>query len=147
MLYVEVSNLSNGKTVIVRVNDRGPFHQQRIIDLSYAAAYKLDMLKSGTAKVKIKLLRFDQQGQPANLTEQAQVQYFVQLFASKNQQVLAQHRRQLEAQGLTTQVVTENGWQKLRLGPYRDVLSAEKYLASMRNGHYKDAYIINLKAN
>jgi rare lipoprotein A len=145
--YVEVSNLSNGKTVIVRVNDRGPFHQQRVIDLSYAAAYKLDMLKSGTAKVKIKLLRFDPQAQANSSVEPSTEQYFVQLFASKNQQVLAQHQSQLEAQGLTTQVVSENGWQKLRLGPYRDVLSAEKYLASMRNGHYKDAYIINLKAN
>lgn len=51
--YVRVTNLANNKSVIVRVNDRGPFHQSRLIDLSYSAAYKLDMLKSGTAKVKI----------------------------------------------------------------------------------------------
>jgi len=51
--YLKVTNLSNNKSVIVRVNDRGPFHQSRIIDLSYSAAYKLDMHKQGTAKVKI----------------------------------------------------------------------------------------------
>ncbi len=51
--YVKVVNNSNGRTVIVRVNDRGPFHQSRIIDLSYSAAYKLDMLKTGTAHVTI----------------------------------------------------------------------------------------------
>jgi rare lipoprotein A len=51
--YLKVTNLANSKSVIVRVNDRGPFHQNRIIDLSYSAAYKLDMLKTGTAKVKI----------------------------------------------------------------------------------------------
>ncbi len=51
--YLTVTNLANNKSVIVRVNDRGPFHQSRIIDLSYSAAYKLDMLKKGTAKVKI----------------------------------------------------------------------------------------------
>ncbi len=51
--YLTVTNLANNKAVIVRVNDRGPFHQSRIIDLSYSAAYKLDMLKTGTAKVKI----------------------------------------------------------------------------------------------
>lgn len=51
--YLQVTNLANNKSVIVRVNDRGPFHQDRIIDLSYSAAYKLDMLKTGTAKVKI----------------------------------------------------------------------------------------------
>ncbi len=51
--YLKVTNTANNKSVIVRVNDRGPFHQSRIIDLSYSAAYKLDMLKTGTAQVKI----------------------------------------------------------------------------------------------
>jgi len=51
--YLKVVNNSNNKSVIVRVNDRGPFHQSRIIDLSYSAAYKLDMLKTGTANVTI----------------------------------------------------------------------------------------------
>jgi rare lipoprotein A len=51
--YLKVVNNSNGLSVIVRVNDRGPFHQSRIIDLSYSAAYKLDMLKTGTAHVTI----------------------------------------------------------------------------------------------
>jgi len=51
--YLKVVNNSNGRSVIVRVNDRGPFHQNRIIDLSYSAAYKLDMLKTGTANVTI----------------------------------------------------------------------------------------------
>jgi rare lipoprotein A len=51
--YLRVTNLANEKSVVVRVNDRGPFHQSRIIDLSYSAAYKLDMLKQGTAQVKI----------------------------------------------------------------------------------------------
>ncbi|PKI16833.1 septal ring lytic transglycosylase RlpA family protein [Colwellia sp. 12G3] len=51
--YLKVTNTANNKSVIVRVNDRGPFHQSRVIDLSYSAAYKLDMLKTGTAHVKI----------------------------------------------------------------------------------------------
>lgn len=51
--YLKVTNTANNKSVVVRVNDRGPFHQSRIIDLSYSAAYKLDMLKTGTAHVKI----------------------------------------------------------------------------------------------
>lgn len=52
--YVKVTNLTNNRTVIVRVNDRGPFHEGRIIDLSYAAAYKLGI--SGTAPVKIEAI-------------------------------------------------------------------------------------------
>ncbi len=51
--YVSVRNLANNKKVIVRVNDRGPFHKGRVIDLSYAAASKLDMLDNGTAQVEV----------------------------------------------------------------------------------------------
>lgn len=54
--YVEVTNLENNKSIIVRVNDRGPFHDNRVIDLSYAAAAKLDVLAKGTAKVFIKAI-------------------------------------------------------------------------------------------
>ena len=54
--YVEVTHVGNGKKVIVKVNDRGPFLHNRIIDLSYAAAVKLDIVKQGTAKVRIRAL-------------------------------------------------------------------------------------------
>ena len=54
--YVKVTNLANNKVVIVRVNDRGPFHQGRIIDLSYAAASKLGMLNSGTGQVEVEAI-------------------------------------------------------------------------------------------
>jgi rare lipoprotein A len=55
-VYVRVTNLENGRSVVVRVNDRGPFVGDRIIDLSYTAAWKLDMLRAGTAKVEIRVL-------------------------------------------------------------------------------------------
>lgn len=51
--YARVTNLSNGRQVIVRVNDRGPFHDQRIIDLSYSAAKKLGYLEQGTARLEV----------------------------------------------------------------------------------------------
>ncbi|MBT3198261.1 MAG: septal ring lytic transglycosylase RlpA family protein [Gammaproteobacteria bacterium] len=54
--YVEVTNLENNRKVVVRVNDRGPFHEGRIIDLSYTAAWKLDLIKKGTAQVSIRVL-------------------------------------------------------------------------------------------
>ena len=52
--YVRVTNLQNGKSVVVRVNDRGPFVDNRIIDLSFTAATKLDMVKNGTAFVEVR---------------------------------------------------------------------------------------------
>jgi rare lipoprotein A len=54
--YARVTNISNGRSVVVRINDRGPFVANRIIDLSYAAAYKLDMTRAGTAFVEVEVL-------------------------------------------------------------------------------------------
>lgn len=54
--YARVTNLNNGKSVIVRVNDRGPFVDNREIDLSYAAALKIGVVKPGTARVEVKAL-------------------------------------------------------------------------------------------
>ncbi|BCA95694.1 hypothetical protein TUM19329_20550 [Legionella antarctica] len=54
--YVKVRNLNNGRVAVVRVNDRGPFHADRIIDLSYAAALKLGVFPKGTAPVEIETL-------------------------------------------------------------------------------------------
>ena len=55
--YVKVTNLNNGKHIIVKVNDRGPFHENRIIDLSYTAAIKLDIIKKGTGLVEVRAIQ------------------------------------------------------------------------------------------
>jgi len=65
--WVEVTNLSNGKTVVVKVNDRGPFVANRLIDLSYAAAKALDIVRNGTARVEIRAL----DSRPADWTARA----------------------------------------------------------------------------
>lgn len=54
--YLEVTNLENGRRVVVRVNDRGPFHENRVVDLSYAAASRIGMLGKGTALVEIRAI-------------------------------------------------------------------------------------------
>ncbi len=56
---VKVDNLENGKSIVVRINDRGPFVTGRIIDLSNKAAHKVDMVKKGTARVKLTVLGFN----------------------------------------------------------------------------------------
>lgn len=53
---IKVTNLNNGKEVVVRVNDRGPYAKGRVLDVSLGAAKKLDMIKTGTAKVSIQIL-------------------------------------------------------------------------------------------
>jgi rare lipoprotein A len=60
--YVKVKNLNNGRVAIVRINDRGPFRNDRVIDLSYAAAVKLGLLPKGTAPVEIEALNTGKRG-------------------------------------------------------------------------------------
>src|SRR5277367_2499542 len=67
--YVRVTNLRNGKSCVVRINDRGPFVANRLIDLSYTAAAKLDMLREGTTLVEVRALT---PGVPDELTRSAE---------------------------------------------------------------------------
>ena len=65
--YVRVTNLNNGRAAVVRVNDRGPFHDDRLIDLSYAAAVKLGFAEQGTAPVEIEVIGMDNSPAPMRL--------------------------------------------------------------------------------
>lgn len=61
--YARVTNTANNRTIVVRINDRGPFHGDRLLDLSYAAALKLDMVDTGTAPITMAVIHVDQEGQ------------------------------------------------------------------------------------
>jgi len=65
--YARVTNLENGKSVVVRVNDRGPFHENRIIDLSYAAAVKIGVWPKGTGLVEVRAIDPDHPDAPGTL--------------------------------------------------------------------------------
>ena len=68
--FVKVTNLENNHSIVVRVNDRGPFHNDRILDLSYAAAYKLGFADRGTARVQVEALTpnlYNQEQSPARV--------------------------------------------------------------------------------
>lgn len=91
--FVKVSNLENGKTVIVRVNDRGPFHGSRIIDLSEGAAKAIDMTKKGTAKVKLELIdirggNISDKTQSSNIGQQIFNGVVDKVISQKNQENL-----------------------------------------------------------
>lgn len=79
--YVRVTNLENGRSTIVKVNDRGPFHPDRIIDLSYGAAVKLGFAEQGVARVKVEAITPDD-GPPLRLD--------APVFAAANAQALEQ---------------------------------------------------------
>jgi rare lipoprotein A len=104
--FAEVTNLENGKSVIVRVNDRGPFVDSRLIDLSYAAAKKLGFHKKGIAKVKIRAIdarkgktnRPPTQTPVVSLTNNDSKPVYLQLGAFKTPQ---------NAQNLATRTISE----------------------------------------
>ncbi|MFT7128874.1 MAG: rare lipoprotein A [Gammaproteobacteria bacterium] len=81
--YVKVTNLDNNRTAVVRVNDRGPFHSQRLIDLSYAAAVKLGYAKKGTARVSVEVVDLDDQLVNFQTSSEPD-HYFLQVAAFKN---------------------------------------------------------------
>ena len=109
--FVRVTNLDNGKQTVVRVNDRGPFHGDRVIDLSYAAAVKLDFYRQGTANVLIEVLEPE---------PEAQQQYMVQAGAYRElARADANNSALKKLTGLPGVVVktSNDGLFRVRLGP------------------------------
>jgi rare lipoprotein A len=125
-VYAKVTNLDNGRTTIVRVNDRGPFHANRIIDLSYAAAVKLGYAKQGTARVEIEVIDTDHN--PAAFHEAAR--YYLQV-AAFSQLASANALQQKLSDGLAYPVVIASSshrgsaMHRVRVGPFVDYSSAQ----------------------
>ncbi|MGB0515223.1 MAG: septal ring lytic transglycosylase RlpA family protein [Wenzhouxiangellaceae bacterium] len=119
--WVEVTNLDNGRKLVVRINDRGPFKDGRIIDLSYAAAIKLDTLDAGTARVEVRALDFGPEGDP-RVTEPLRVPVELQAGAFSERQSAERLARQLRDHGLERVAVRrgranrDTVW-RVRIGP------------------------------
>jgi rare lipoprotein A len=124
--YVRVTNLRNGRSVTVRVNDRGPFVANRLIDLSYTAAAKLDMLREGTTLVEVRALG---PGQPDNLTRISETPppaLYIQVGAFADQGNAQRVIARLQQAGLTTAFIAPPANDKpplyrVRVGPISDV--------------------------
>ncbi|MCI0732234.1 MAG: septal ring lytic transglycosylase RlpA family protein [Methylococcaceae bacterium] len=83
--YLQVKNLENGRSIVVRVNDRGPFHDHRIVDLSYTAAKKLDIVRTGTGYVEIRNITPPRQTVPVTIVRRTDsTKLYVQIGAFKN---------------------------------------------------------------
>ena len=98
--YARVTNLRNGKSVVVRINDRGPFVANRIIDLSYTAASKLDMLKEGTTLVEVKVVTPADSDRLSRTEEQPPQALFIQAGAFADERNAKQLASRLKAGGI-----------------------------------------------
>lgn len=139
--YARVTNLRNGRTIVVRINDRGPFVGNRVIDLSYTAAAKLDMLRDGTAFVEVSALT--PTSPPDTLTRASETpppSLYVQAgaFADPNNAQRAVER--LHAAGLGTAFIAPAAptaaadkppLYKVRIGPIKDVASFDRLSARL----------------
>ncbi len=146
--YARVTNVANGKSVIVRINDRGPFLHERIMDLSYAAAYKLGFINTGSAEVEVESIAAGSapaaggvetaavKVEPLTVTPIAPVaapipvdtvgssngKIFLQLGAFKSAQgaesFLAKMNAELGDSGKQLKLYEKNGLTRVHLGPY-----------------------------
>ncbi|WP_036820952.1 septal ring lytic transglycosylase RlpA family protein, partial [Photobacterium sanctipauli] len=146
--YVKVTNTNNGKTAIVRVNDRGPFHEGRIIDLSMAAAARLDVIKHGTAPVKIELIQVAKPDNPEEWQSANPNYYFVQLAAVTNEAKAQEIATKLEQEFDTSVDIKKADSAeiyRLRLGPYIDRDEAIEQRDKAKASLYPQAFIITSK--
>ena len=141
--YVQVTNLSNGKHVVVRLNDRGPFKEGRIIDLSYTAAAKLDMLKAGTAFVEVRALTPMQTNSPPPAPA-ATSDLYVQAGAFGTEANASKLLGQLRAKGVNNASVREDqvdgkSLYRVRVGPIPNVNEFDKVVKRLRILGFPDA--------
>ncbi|MFV0576131.1 MAG: septal ring lytic transglycosylase RlpA family protein [Vibrio sp.] len=137
--YVKVTNTANGRTAIVRVNDRGPFHDGRIIDLSYAAAYKLGVYQAGTAPVKIEYISVPKTKVD---TAYSKDQFLIQVAAISNQEKARTLAVNL-GQKYSSQykVETTASLNKVILGPWADQHDAVSVLGKLQQSGYPSAFL------
>lgn len=152
--WVEVTNLENGKRVVVKVNDRGPFVANRLIDLSFAAATQLDMVRNGTARVEVRTVGPPLEGvrqevafasteqslgvsSPAAASLPAELM-FVQVGAFSQRDNAEKLMQRLRASGfanpsLVSEAQARREMHRVRLGPIRDSVEFDQLNARLRS--------------
>ena len=149
-VYVEVINLDNDRRTIVRVNDRGPFHEGRVIDLSYAAASKLGVSEKGTARVKIRVIT--EQGKESESLNAAYTddkgKVYVQVASYGSEDNAFGLIKKLHAQNFSDiriHVHNKNGniLYQVRIGPLPSSQVAQKVVTKLKDIKYNNAKIIN----
>ena len=160
--YVEVRNLKNNRSVVVRVNDRGPFVDNRIIDLSYAAAKKLDMVRDGTTLVEVTAISFDEpmrdarhappapdtnRDPPRPAAAEKAARVFVQVGAFGDRQNAARRHGLLTRHGITSAFVDEerrgqNSLYRVRVGPIDGVAQYDDIVARLNALGIADSHLV-----
>ncbi len=159
--YVRVRNLSNDKSVVVRVNDRGPFVDNRIIDLSYSAALRLDMVRDGTSLVEIEVVGYGEppgdrpvrrstgsgSASPIPATSSAH-RIYVQVGAFGSRENAQRRLGALKSAGISKAFVVKDtssnpSLYRVRIGPIKGVVQYDILVEKLEKLHISDPYLIN----
>jgi len=159
--YVKVRNLRNNREIVVRVNDRGPFVHNRIIDLSYAAALKLDMVKDGTSLVEVTAINFDEPrgdrpvrqtatpppSQPPRQPTEQDNPVFVQVGAFGNLDNAERRLETIREAGIYNSTIAEDSGNaatlyRVRIGPIREVIQYDILVEELENIGIMDPYLV-----
>lgn len=145
--YARVTNLSNGRQVVVKINDRGPFAENRIMDLSYVAAIKLGVWPKGTGLVRVQTIDpthwqglATDAGDVHQVPVKANPQIYMQLgaFGSKaNADRLAEKMTHVTHNPINVRRIEQNGTilYKVRIGPLANVDTSDALNAAIENAH------------
>ncbi len=157
--YAEVTNLKNGRSVIVKINDRGPFHQDRIIDLSYAAAVKLGIIGYGTGLVEVRAIDTSEPGpahgagagtgagqkqKTARPASQEKPRVYLQAGAFRERRYAEQLRAEIEARKLGEVRIIEpagrSALYKVQVGPLQNTGEASRVNHELKTLGINDAH-------
>ena len=163
--YVRVTNLQNGRSVVVRVNDRGPFVDNRIIDLSYSAALKLDVVRNGTAFVEVRSIDPSQPAEtlaaapltvpaaptapvapPLNPPPAANAPLFVQAGAFSDPENAKRLAAKLGSGGYGNIFVRDDEiagrrMYRVRIGPIQNVAEFDRVTAALKRDGVRDVHL------
>ena len=151
--YVRVHNRTNGRQIVVRVNDRGPFVRGRIIDLSYAAANKLGVVGPGTAPVRIEALGFQEQDASGRTVYRSHGNYLADSYAvqvgafssSDNaQRLAAEMRGRFGVARVCRSEVDGSHFFRVRVGNYTSLQAAESAKLSIKRQGFRNCFVVAL---
>lgn len=147
--YARVTALDSGRSVVVRINDRGPFHSSRVIDLSYTAAYKLGFVNRGSARVRVEAI--DTAAPDAAEAAAAQrpprgdgIYLQVGAFSSADnaQRLVERLTREPEFDAERARVVMAGDWHRVQVGPYASEDAAHTDRVRIRERLALDAVLL-----
>ena len=138
--YVQVTNLSNSKFIVVKVNDRGPFHENRIIDLSYTAAIKLDIIQKGTGLVEVKAIDIED-SKEVILVEDDKIStqdasFYIQVGTFSKLESAKKLKQKLDSFGdnlikISNVIVSGNTLYRVRIGPFTDTKLSDSIVSKL----------------